>query len=480
MGATVLRVVDPGSTVVDENERRRQRAYRFALDPTPAQEAVLTAHADAARWAFNFALAQKKAANETWRLQVAELTGLGFTEAEARKTAVKTPNAPEVARRWTAWRDNPAADPWRGGICPWWRGINRFAFSSGFRDADQAWSNWMSSLAGKRAGRRVGEPRFKRKGRVTPSFRLHHDVKKPTIRTDGYRRLRMPNIGTVRLHDTAKRMVRALERGGRVQSVTCSRRGHRWYASVLVDEPDVTPGRETQVGPSHRQKNAGRIGVDLGTKALAALSEPVPGLSDEHGLIENPRHLKKARRRLVRAARQMSRRVGPDKRTGQKPSNRWKRARARLSKIQREVTVQRASHLHWITKTLSTSYAEVAIEDLNVAGMTRSAKGDVAEPGRNVRAKTGLNRSILDAAPGEFRRQLDYKTPWYGSTVAVCDRWAPTSKTCSACGAAKTKLPLSERVYTCNHCGFVCDRDVNAARNIAAMAVPVDPGGGRR
>src|SRR5690606_18157611 len=153
---------------------------------------------------------------------------------------------------------NPAADPWRGGICPWWRGINRFAFSSGFRDADQAWSNWMSSLAGKRAGRRVGGPRFKRQGRTTPSFRLHADVKKPTIRTDGYRRLRMPNIGTVRLHDTAKRMVRALDRGGRVQSVTCSRRGHRWYASVLVDEPDITPGRETQVGPSHRQKAAGR------------------------------------------------------------------------------------------------------------------------------------------------------------------------------------------------------------------------------
>lgn len=275
-------------------------------------------------------------------------------------------------------------------------------------------------------------------------------------------------------------MVRALDRGGRVQSVTCSRRGHRWYASVLVDEPDLTPGRETQVGPSHRQKAAGRIGVDLGTKTLAALSEPVPGLSDEDGRIANPRHLKKAQRRLVRVQRQMSRRVGPDRRTGQKPSNRWKRARARLSKVHREVTEQRASHLHWITKTLATSYAEVAVEDLNVAGMTRSAKGDVAEPGRNVRAKTGLNRSILDAAPGEFRRQLEYKTPWYGSTVAVCDRWAPTSKTCSACGAVKAKLSLSERVYTCNHCGFVCDRDVNAARNIAAMAVPVVPGGGRR
>lgn len=459
---------------------RRLRAYRLTLDPTPVQAEVLGQHADAARWAYNFALGQKKAANATWRLQVDELVCLGFSEKHARKLAVKIPTTPEVARRWTAWRDNPGADPSRGGICPWWRGINRFAFSSAFRDCDQAWSNWLSSLAGTRAGRRVGEPRFKRKGRTVPSFRLHHDVKKPTIRPDGYRRLRIPNIGSVHLHDSCKRLVRALDRGGRVQSVACSRRGHRWYACVLVDEPDSTPGRETQHGPSHRQKAAGRIGVDLGVHHLAALSQPVPGLTDEQGCIENPRHLRKARRRLIRAQRQMSRRVGPDKSTHQQPSNRWKRARARLSKLQHALARQRESHLHWITKTLATSFAEIAIEDLNVAGMTRSAKGDAATPGRNVRAKTGLNRSVLDAAPGEFRRQLDYKSLWYGSTVAVCDRWAPTSRTCSACGAAKAKLPLSERVYTCDNCGFTIDRDVNAARNIAALAVPVDPGGGRR
>lgn len=336
---------------------RRQRAYRFVLDPTPTQEAALTAHADAARWAFNFALAQKQLPNpdydeqigelidiemswqrrnaylndteldenaarrkaeqyarETaqrhpatqlanrervdylhslgytdggkkdpssiaafatknvdkriaeleeigvptslaryyasparepsiWQMQVNELVTLGYPEAEVRKSKTivarrkqpadlsptytwhdqepptwgrlyRTPNSHEVGLMYTAWREDPAADPWRGGICPWGRGINRHAFSSAFRDADQAWSNWLSSLAGTRAGRRVGEPRFKRKGRVTPSFRLHHEVKKPAIRPDGYRRLRLPNIGFVRLHESSGWCARLTGAGG--------------------------------------------------------------------------------------------------------------------------------------------------------------------------------------------------------------------------------------------------------------------------
>lgn len=107
--------------------------------------------------------------------------------------------------------------------------------------------------------------------------------------------------------------------------------------------------------------------------------------------------------------------------------------------------------------------------------MTRSARGTLDQPGRNVRAKSGLNRAILDAAPGELRRQLvEYKTNWYGSSLKVIDRFFPSSQTCSACGA-KAKLTLADRVYRCAECGFIADRDVNAAINIAAQAA-VAPG----
>ncbi|MEU5499803.1 RNA-guided endonuclease InsQ/TnpB family protein [Streptomyces griseofuscus] len=116
----------------------------------------------------------------------------------------------------------------------------------------------------------------------------------------------------------------------------------------------------------------------------------------------------------------------------------------------------------------------MAIEDLNVAGMTRTARGALGKPGRRVKQKAGLNRAILDTAPGELRRQLTYKTFWYGSTLAVLDRWFPSSKTCSACGWQNPRLTLADRTFHCSNCALTIDRDLNAARNIAAHAVPVD------
>lgn len=460
---------------------RRLRAYRFTLDPTGAQLGMLAQHAGDSRWAYNHANDLKRDALRRQHRITDELVTLGWAEATARAEARRrcpVPNAMAVAARWRLYRDDPRADPWRGGICPWHTKSNTYAFTSAFRDCDQAWKNWADSLTGKRAGPRMGRPRRKKKGRARDSFRLHHDVKRPTIRLDGYRRLRMPTIGSVRLHESGKRLARAVARGGRVQSVTVSRGGRRWYASVLVDEPDLTPGRETQggatghgpAGPSHQQRRSGVIGVDLGVSRLATLSTGE--------VVRNPRHLEHARRRVERLERERARRQGPDHRTGRQASSQWLKTNARLARAKRQVAVERESFLHQLTKHLATRYAVVAVEDLNIVGMTRSAKGTVNEPGRGVRAKSGLNRAILDVAPGKLRRQLEYKTAWYGSTLAVCNRWYPSSKTCSACGAVKAKLGLSERVFVCDSCGYREDRDLNAARNIAAVAVPVASGGG--
>ncbi|MEE1820728.1 zinc ribbon domain-containing protein, partial [Streptomyces sp. BE20] len=108
--------------------------------------------------------------------------------------------------------------------------------------------------------------------------------------------------------------------------------------------------------------------------------------------------------------------------------------------------------------------------------MSSSARGTVEAPGRRVRQKAGLNRAVLDATPGELRRQLSYKTSWYGSRLAVLDRWHPSSKTCSACGTVKSELSLSEREYHCTTCGLTIDRDLNAALIIARHAVPLVEG----
>lgn len=434
------------------------RAYKFALDPTPVQVKTLERHAGAARWAYNHALAKKVEAHEEWLGKIAELVESGVEEAEARKRLkMHAPSAIDTATAWRVFRDQPKE---KGGT-PWHREVNTYAFTSGFRDTDAAWKNWQDSRSGKRAGPRMGYPKFKKKSSARKSFRLHHDVKKPTIRLATYRRLRLPRIGEVRLHESGKRLGRLIERGNAVvQSVTISRAGHRWYASVLCKVQQHIPEK-----PTRRQAAAGTVGVDVGVKVLAALSKPLP---DGRILVDNPRHVQSAEKRLKKAKRALSR--------TQKGSERRKKARRRVARLEHQVAERRAGTLHQLTKQLATSFTTVAVEDLSVAGMTRSSRGTVEKPGKKVRQKAGLNRAILDVSPGELRRQLAYKTSWYGSQLAVLDRWFPSSKTCSDCGWQNPRLTLSERTFNCGNraCGLVMDRDLNAARNIERHAVPPD------
>ncbi|MFD9061843.1 RNA-guided endonuclease InsQ/TnpB family protein [Kitasatospora purpeofusca] len=183
--------------------------------------------------------------------------------------------------------------------------------------------------------------------------------------------------------------------------------------------------------------------------------------------------MRTAAKRLAKAQRALARTV--------KGSGRREKAKRRVGRLHHEVVLRRASGIHRLTKQLATGFAVVAVEDLNVAGMTASARGTVERPGRKVRQKAGLNRSVLDAAPAEVRRQLTYKTSWYGARLAVCDRWFPSSKTCSACGEQDPRLTLADREYHCAHCGLRLDRDLNAARIIAThahLAPPTAPGSG--
>ncbi|MCX5046275.1 transposase [Aldersonia sp. NBC_00410] len=432
----------------------RMRAYRFALDPTGSQLIALSQHAGAARWAYNHAIAVKFAALDA-KTAAAEALIDGGAEPAAAYAAVREshpiPTKPAIQKAWNRLKGDDRAGV--DGVSPWFHQVSTYAFQSAFGDADTAWKNWWASRTGKRAGGRVGRPRFKKKHHARDSFRIHHDVKKPTIRPDGYRRLTIPRLGSIRLHSTAKPLCRAIGRGVVIQSVTISRGGHRWYASVLIKEPAVA------VAPTKRQKKAGPVGVDIGVHHLAALSTGA--------IIDNPRHLKTARRRLLKAQRALSR--------TEKGSQRRRRAARTVARRHHEIAERRATTLHTLTKRLATGWQTVAVEDLNVTGITSSARGTLAEPGRSVRAKSGLNRAILDVSPAELVRQLQYKTSWNGSALAMCDRWFPSSKTCSACGTVKAKLFLSERVFQCATCGLTLDRDVNAARNIAAYAA-VAPG----
>ncbi|MGJ3560994.1 RNA-guided endonuclease TnpB family protein [Streptomyces sp. INA 01156] len=201
-------------------------------------------------------------------------------------------------------------------------------------------------------------------------------------------------------------------------------------------------------------------GIDLGVKNLAVIADS----AGEIRTVPNPRHYDRARKQLRRASRVVSRRQGPDRRTGRQPSKRWEKANAQRNKVHHRVADLREDALHKLTTAVAAEYGTVVVEDLNVAGMLCNRR---------------LARQIADAGFGEIRRRLDHKTRRRHATrLIVADRWYPSSKTCSGCGAVKAKLPLHVRTYECDACHLVIDRDDNAALNLAALAAACVPGTG--
>ena len=215
--------------------------------------------------------------------------------------------------------------------------------------------------------------------------------------------------------------------GARLIRITVSRRAGRWYASLTV-ERESAPA-------SVSEPKLGAVGVDLGVKHLATLSDGA--------VIPNPRALGTRLKVLRKVQQSLSRKV-----VG---SVRREKAKKRVARLHARVADVRADAIHKATAMIAQNYSVVCIEDLNVAGMMKNHH---------------LARSLSDAALGEFRRQLEYKTARSGAALRVVDRRFPSSKTCSNCGVVKAKLSLSERTFNCDACCLSMDRDLNAAINI--------------
>ena len=393
------------------------QAYRFALDPTASQVRDLNRHAGAARFAFNWALAAVKANLDQ---RAAERS---YGVAEQGLTAALGWTLPALRRAW-----NQA----KGVVAPWWSGCSKEAYNSGLDGVARALKNFADSRSGKRAGRRVGFPRFRSRRRATPSVRFTTG----TIRVEPDRsHVTLPRLGRIKTHESTRKLARRLEAGtARILSATVRCESGRWYCAFTVEVERTVPG------PARPDAT---VGVDLGISTLAVLStgQRVP----------NPAPLDAGLRKLRSAARAMSRRTGADRRTGQRASRRWKRARHRLSRLHARVAHLRRDALHKLSTRLASTYGTIVVEDLNVAGLLHNRR---------------LARHIADAGFAELRRQLAYKTRWNAGRLAVADRWFPSSKTCSACQTVKPKLSLATRTFTCHACGLVIDRDLNAAINL--------------
>ncbi|WP_327100903.1 IS607 family element RNA-guided endonuclease TnpB [Nocardia vinacea] len=413
------------------NDATVLQAYRFALDPTEAQEQMLRSHCGAQRKAFNWGLALVKANLD----QRAAERSYGIADVEL--TPPVNWSAYGLRKTWNGAKDD---------VAPWWRENSKEAYSSGLANLAAALSNWSSSRAGNRTGARMCFPRFKtRRTRLSCRFTTGAFGLTNTDR----RHVQLPRIGVVRTHESTRKLARHIERGtARIRSATISFSRGRWFVSFSVE-----------VERTHRAQTRSDavVGVDLGITHLAVLSQPVPGISDECGMVANPRRLERAQQKLRRLQRRAARRRGPDKRAGTTPSNRWQRANAHVAKLHAKVANARSDGLHQLTTALTARFGTVVVEDLNVAGMLGNHR---------------LARRIADAGWGEFRRQLGYKLGWCGGMLTVADRWYPSSKTCSnpVCGVVKAKLRLRDRVFCCDSCCYRADRDLNAARNLAALA----------
>ncbi|GLX98262.1 transposase [Herbidospora sp. NBRC 101105] len=222
---------------------------------------------------------------------------------------------------------------------------------------------------------------------------------------------------------------RALPDGAQPSTVTVSRdAAGRWYASILVEEKIVPlPPVEAM------------IGVDVGITALMTLSTGEKML--------NPKQERANRGKLARAQRKLARKT--------KGSANRAKAKLVVARIHARITDRRRDHLHKITTRLVRENQVIAVEDLAVRDMVKNRC---------------LARAISDASWRELRSMLAYKAAWYGRELLVVDRWFPSSKLCSACGARAASLPLSVREWACA-CGASLDRDVNAARNILAAGL---------
>jgi putative transposase len=440
-------LADPGDevTALDhaaDPSRSVIRAFVYVLDPTPGQIEALRSHCGAQRFAYNWALSQVKANLDQ---RTAERS-YGVPDAEL--TPSMSWSAYSLRKHWNTVKNDVTINSETGQ--PWWPENSKEAYSSGLANCAAALSNWSDARSGIRTGS-MGFPRFRSKRALlscrftTGSFGL--------VTAGGDRRhVQLPRIGAIRTGESTRKLARkAIAGSARIRSATLSYRRGRWQVSFSVEI--TLPVRAL---PPAAADPGSVVGVDVGVKHLAVLSTGEK--------IENPKHARKHAKRLRRLGRRACRRVGPDRRTGRQPSRRWLRTQDQIRAVHTRIAAGRRDHLHKLTTRLVRDFDTVVVEDLNIAGMTRSGGA----------YKRGLNRALQDAGLAEIRRQLTYKTEWTGIGLHVADRWCPSSKTCSNCQVVKANLPLNVRVFTCDACGFRADRDHNAALNLAALAAVVD------
>jgi putative transposase len=431
-------------------EMARHTTFQYCLDPTAEQQEALWRHCGAARFAFNQSLYLVK------------------TNLDARGTN-RDLNVPwskyDLINEFNAWKRSAdagrifvvdrlgVADIHVTGLS-WRNQVSQQVFEEAAVDCARALAAWSDSRSGKRQGKGVRFPRFKKKRGSVPSFRLRNKRSRngsPLIRLGEAhpRSVTLPKIGPIHVHDDTRALRRLIAKSrGRILSASVTHRGGRWWISLNVEAADLHVGHQHPVRDAADQ--GGWVGIDRGLSVflVAATSDG----TEIARVQESPKPLAAGLRQQKRLARKLSR--------TQEGSRNRQNAAARVGRHHHRVRNIRRHFLHQVSNELVKTHDRLVIEDLNVAGMVRN---------------TCLSRAISDAGWSEFARLVRYKQAWRCGTVVIADRWFPSSRRCSQCGLVNRELTLKQREFICEN-GHRLDRDLNAAVNLAKWGVE-HPGG---
>lgn len=274
-----------------------------------------------------------------------------------------------------------------------------------------------------------GFPKYKKRYDSYQSFRTRQAIE---VLKDGIKIPKLDSIIYAKFH-------RYIE--GIAKQMTISRENKKYYVSIMCEIEKI-------IIPVTDIKND--VGIDLGVKDLMVLSDG--------SKIENPKTLNKYAEHLKKLQQKLAKQ--------KKGSNNHIKTKAKIANLHELIANKRELFLHETTSNIVKNFDKFYIEDLNVKGMSSSAKGTLENPGKNVKQKSGLNKSILDSGFSKGITMLTYKAKWSGKSVVKVGKFFPSSKNCSSCGYKHKELKLSDRTWECPNCGSKLDRDINASINI--------------
>ena len=361
------------------------KAFKYRLYPTKTQEVLLVKHFGCARYIYNYGLERKIK-----------------TYSETKKSI----------SRFTIQADLPKLK--KAEATKWLSEVNSLSLQAALLNLDMAFTRFFKE--------KKGFPKFKSKHDNRQSFQVPQN----TVVDYDSKRVFLPKFK----EGIKCRFSRKFD--GKIKTSTVSRTlTGKYFISILVETEDTIPNK----APIDENK---AVGVDLGIKTFATLSDGIE--------IQNPKHLKKALKKLKRLQRSVSRKV--------KGSNSRKKAVKLLARQYEKVTDKRKDFLHKTSRWLIDHYDTICLETLSASNMLKNHR---------------LAQALSDISIGTFNAYMDYKAEGYGKNIIRIGRFEPSSKMCS-CGHLHRGLKLSDRVWTCPVCGAVNQRDLLAAQNIKKFA----------